>query len=446
MLGGGGTVGAQAEHFEGYFYIMTNRDGARNFKLVRAPVAAPAPANWTDVVAHRPTVKLDRIKVFSSFVAVDGRAGGLARTWVATTGALVRDGADALTPIAPEEPVFTMHCGVNRDFSATALRYTYSSPTCPTKTLSYDVATGTSALLKQTEVPQVDSSKCSRARWVYVGARPRLLTPRRRYRCDMIEATAADGTRVPISILYRPDAHALRIAAAPGAGPFVAPPPLHLYGYGSYGLCCDPEFDSRLLSLADRGVVCATAHIRGGSEMGRLWCVWAVRRGRAAGACEWCITGGACGRCGAGGRVHLRRRTSRYEAGGKLLTKRNTFTDFISCAEHLVAMGWGDRTRVAIEGASAGGLLMGVAVTMRPDLWRVVVGKVAFVDLMNSMCDPSIPLTVRARCGSRWGVQYTQRRAQVTEYDEWGNCNLKEFYDVRAAAAAAADAAAGWCI
>lgn len=150
----------QAEHLDGYFYIITNRDGARNFKLVRAPVASPAAGSWVDVLAHRPTVKIDRLVVFRTFLALDGRSNGLARTWVSTLEDLLARGCDALQPIAAPDPVFTMWCETNRDFNAVGLRFAYTSPTCPMRTVAHDCHSGISVVLKQKVVPNVVPSKC----------------------------------------------------------------------------------------------------------------------------------------------------------------------------------------------------------------------------------------------------------------------------------------------
>jgi oligopeptidase B len=205
----------------------------------------------------------------------------------------------------------------------------------PSSVYEYDLATGVSTLLKQLEIP---------------GGFDRTL-----YASERVHATAPDGVQVPVSLVYRKDRRTENN-------------PLYVYGYGSYGYSLPLGFSSNRLSLLDRGVVMAYAHIRGGGDLGKPW----------------------------------------HDAG-KMLVKRNTFTDFNACVEHLTAAGYGDPTRVAIEGGSAGGLLMGAVVNLRPDLFRAVVSHVPFVDVMNTMLDATLPLT-------------------VPEYEEWGNPNEEEYF------------------
>ncbi len=214
-------------------------------------------------------------------------------------------------------------------------RYSYQSLVTPSSVYEYDVATGASTLLKQQEIP---------------GDFDRTL-----YASERVHATAPDGVQVPISLVYRKDKRQP-----------TAPNPLYVYGYGSYGYSLPLSFSGNRLSLLDRGVVMAYAHIRGGGDLGEPW----------------------------------------HDAG-KMLLKRNTFTDFIAAVEHLTASGYGDPTRVAIEGGSAGGLLMGAVTNMRPDLFRAVLSHVPFVDVMNTMLDSTLPLT-------------------VPEYEEWGNPNEED--------------------
>jgi oligopeptidase B len=228
---------------------------------------------------------------------------------------------------------------VNRIFETRSFRYGYQSLVTPRSVYEYDVATGSSTLLKQQEVP---------------GGFDRSL-----YASERIHATAPDGVQVPVSLVYRKDRIAKR---EPGRNS------LYVYGYGSYGYSLPLGFSSNRLSLLDRGVVLAYAHIRGGGDLGEPW----------------------------------------HDAG-KMLVKRNTFTDFIAAVEHLTASGYGDPTRVAIEGGSAGGLLMGAVVNLRPKLFRAVLSHVPFVDVMNTMLDASLPLT-------------------VPEYEEWGNPNEAEYF------------------
>jgi oligopeptidase B len=235
------------------------------------------------------------------------------------------------------EPVYTFRAHENPEFETTLLRFTYTSLVTPSSVVEYDMRERTWMVRKQTEV--------------LGGYDPSL------YRSERVFATAADGERVPISLVYRTPLH------LDGARPLL------LNGYGAYGLSYDPTFSSNTLSLLDRGFVVAIAHVRGGEEMGRPW----------------------------------------YE-GGKLLNKRSTFTDFIASAEHLIAAGYTSVDRLAINGGSAGGLLMGAVTNLRPDLFRVVLADVPFVDVVNTMLDASLPLT-------------------VIEYDEWGNPNERTAYE-----------------
>ncbi len=228
-----------------------------------------------------------------------------------------------------------MHGGANPDFQATSYRYGYQSLVTPASVYDLDIGTHESILRKQQEVP---------------GGFDRTL-----YASERVFATAEDGTQVPVSIVYRRDQK-------------TTSNPLHVYAYGSYGYALPVGFNSNRLSLLDRGVVMAFAHIRGGGDMGKPW----------------------------------------HDAG-RLMQKRNTFTDFIAAVEHLVHNGYGDPARVSIEGGSAGGLLMGAVTNMRPDLFRAVISHVPFVDVMNTMLDASLPLT-------------------VPEYEEWGNPNEPEAF------------------
>jgi oligopeptidase B len=249
------------------------------------------------------------------------------------------DGPEAVQAgeISFPEPAYNAHPHVNRIFDTTTYRYGYQSLVTPNSVYEYDVASGDSTLLKQVEIP---------------GGFDRTL-----YASERVHATAADGVQVPVSIVYRKD----RREAGRS--------PLYVYGYGSYGYSLPLGFNSSRLSLLDRGVVMAYAHIRGGGDLGETW----------------------------------------HDAG-KMLVKRNTFTDFIAVVEHLIAKGYGDPKRVAIEGGSAGGLLMGAVTNLRPDLFRAVLSHVPFVDVMNTMLDASLPLT-------------------VPEYEEWGDPNQEKYFN-----------------
>ncbi len=317
------------DHHGNRFLIVTN-DNAKNFKLVDAPITAPARENWREVIAHRDSVKIDRIDVFKDYLVVYEREAGLRQISVHNlhSGETHR--------VEFPEPVYTVYGGSNPDFNSRLLRYTYSSLVTPKSVFDYDLQARDRELKKQDEVlGGYDPSE---------------------YQTERIFATAPDGIRVPISLVYRK-------GMTKDGGNY-----LILRGYGSYGSSSDPWFSSHRLSLIDRGFIYAIAHIRGGGEMGRWW----------------------------------------YEQG-KLLNKKNTFTDFIACAEHLVAEGYTTPERLAISGGSAGGLLIGAVVNMRPDLWGVAVADVPFVDVINTMADPSIPLT-------------------VIEYEEWGNPADPEYY------------------
>jgi oligopeptidase B len=322
------------DHRNGLWFIRTN-DRGRNFRLVTAPVATPGRENWTERIAHRDAVTIEDVDLFAGFFVACEREDGLPRLrlWK-----FAGDGAEAASAgeIAFPEPAYSAHPHINRIFETATFRYAYQSLVTPSSVYEYDVATGASTLLKQLEIP---------------GGFDRTL-----YASERIHANAPDGVEVPVSIVYRKD------TSKPGKNP------LYVYGYGSYGYSLPLGFSSNRLSLLDRGVVLAYAHIRGGGDMGEPW----------------------------------------HDAG-KMLVKRNTFTDFIACVEHLTAQGYGDPRRVAAEGGSAGGLLMGAIANMRPDLFRAIVSHVPFVDVMNTMLDASLPLT-------------------VPEYEEWGDPNQEEYF------------------
>jgi oligopeptidase B len=311
------------------FYIVTN-DGARNFRLMTAPVTDPSKGNWREIVPHRESVKIDKVDLFENHLVVYEREGGLKQIRITNLS------AGDVHHVDFPEPVYTVWPERNPDFHTATLRFTYTSLVTPKSVFDYDMDARTRELKKQEEV--------------LGGYDPSL------YQSERVFAPASDGTMVPISLVYR------KGTVKDGTNP------LYLVGYGSYGLSEEPKFSSHRLSLLDRGFIYAKAHIRGGEEMGRAW----------------------------------------YE-DGKLLQKTNTFTDFIACAEHLIAHKYTSRDGLVIAGSSAGGLLMGAVVNMRPDLFRVVIADVPFVDVINTMLDPTIPLT-------------------VTEYEEWGNPNEKEYY------------------
>jgi oligopeptidase B len=318
------------EHRDGTLFIRTNKD-AKNFRLVTAPLADPSPARWKPFVEHRAEVLLDDFEVFRDFVVLQEKQAGLNRL-------RVRGFADGQwKEVAFPEPVYTAFASGTPEFESTRLRYSYQSLTTPPSVYDYDMPAGTSALLKREEV--------------LGGFDPG------RYASERLWATARDGVKVPISIVY-PKGFARDGRA-----------PLWLYGYGSYGAGMSATFDSRRLSLLDRGIPFAIAHVRGGNEMGEAW-----------------------------------------HDDGMLMKKKNTFFDFVDCAAFLVKEKWTSPDRLLIEGGSAGGLLMGAVVNERPDLFRAVHAAVPFVDVMSTMMDASLPLT-------------------VGEYLEWGNPNEKAAFD-----------------
>jgi oligopeptidase B len=318
------------DHREGLFYIRTNRSGP-NFAIETAPVSDPAQKNWKTFVAHRDNMRIQDIDVFQDFaVSVErGEALDHLRIHSFTTGAW----AEVTYP----ESVYSVFPGGTPDYESHMYRYNYQSLVTPASVFDYDVSTGKSMLRKQQEVLGGYDSK--------------------QYASERVWVTARDGVKVPVSIVYK------KGVARDGKAP------LFLYGYGSYGLSSPPTFSSDRVSLLDRGMVYAIAHVRGGSEMGEQW-----------------------------------------RQDGMLMKKKNTFFDFIDCAEFLIQKKWTSPDRLVIEGRSAGGLLMGAVVNMRPDLFKAVHFGVPFVDVMNTMMDATLPLT-------------------TGEYLEWGNPNEKAAYD-----------------
>ena len=337
------------DHREGLFYIRVN-DTGKNFRVVTAPPAAPGRENWTELIALDLSHPLEDFDLFQSFAVATRRKLGLPTLEVLRFS---KPGEPALDPpvsITFPEPTYSASQHINRIFSTDVYRYSYQSLVSPPSVYEYNVARadatfaiGSSKLLKQQEVPgDFDSSRYASERlWVEAPD----------------SASSTGHIPVPVSIVYRRD-HFHRDGTNP----------LYVYGYGSYGYPLPVGFSPARLSLLDRGVVMAYAHIRGGGELGDVW-----------------------------------------HDSGKMQVKRNTFTDFIAVTEELTAKQFGDPDRVAIEGGSAGGLLMGAVVNMRPDLFRVVLSHVPFVDIMNTMLDASLPLT-------------------VAEYEEWGNPNEPEAF------------------
>jgi oligopeptidase B len=300
-------------HQDDRFLIRTNADGANNFKLMWAPESDPSRAAWRELVPQRDSVLLDGFDVFRDHLVLYERGNALRMIRIRN----IRTNQEHTVEFA--EPVYAAGPGSNPEYDTHVLRFGFQSMVTPSSVYDYDMNTRQRELKKQTEV---------------IGYDPSL------YATERTWARASDGTMVPVSLVYR------KPMVRDGSRPML------LYAYGSYGSSTDPTFSSANLSLLDRGVVFAIAHIRGGQEMGRWW----------------------------------------YDQG-KMLNKKNTFTDFIATAEHLVAERWTSREKLAIRGGSAGGLLMGAVVNMRPDLFKVVVADVPFVDVINTMSDASIPLT-----------------------------------------------------
>ena len=322
------------DHRRGLFYIRTN-DVGKNFRVVTAPVEKTEREFWTELIPMDKDAPMEDFELFGSFCFVSKRKLGLPMLSVTSIEADGRLGGSR--EIEFPEPVYSAGAYANPEFDAKTFRYSYQSLVSPASVYEYDVKSGTSTLLKQQEVPGGFDSTL--------------------YGSERVWVEASDGVKVPVSVVYRKNFFKRN-----------SKNPIYVYGYGSYGYPLPIGFSPSRLSLLDRGVVMAYAHIRGGGEMGDSW----------------------------------------HDAG-KMMVKRNTFTDFIAVTEQLVAKGYGAKDRVAIEGGSAGGLLMGAVVNMRPDLFRVVLSHVPFVDVMNTMLDASLPLT-------------------VAEYEEWGNPNEAEAF------------------
>src|SRR3989344_1096711 len=318
------------DHAGEFFYIRTNKD-AENFRLMRAPVGAPGKECWEEVIPHRPAINIERVDVFRRHMVLVEREQGLRR--IRTIHLDTKKECYVQFP----EPAYMCWLHENPEFDTNILRFTYESFITPESIYDYNMDTCSMELKKQDEVPG--------------GYDPEA------YVSERIFVPVGDGVLVPISLVYK------RGLEKNGSNP------LYLYGYGAYGSNNDARFKSYRMSLLDRGVVFAIAHVRGGGELGREW----------------------------------------YEEG-KLLKKKNTFTDFIACAEYLIRAGYTKPERLIAYGGSAGGLLMGAVVNMRPDLFCAVIADVPFVDAVNTMLDPTLPLT-------------------VIDYDEWGNPADRAYYE-----------------
>jgi len=320
-----------AEHLDGRWIVRTNWN-APNFRLMEAPVGeAHDRARWREILPHRDDAFIHGVDVFDRFLAISERSGALRKIRIRRF-----DGGDDFF-IDAAEAACTSWLGQNAEMDTDVLRYTYTSPATPYSTYDYDTRTGERTLLKREPVlGDFDPA---------------------RYATELVWAPARDGRLIPVTLAYRKGVQ--RDGTAP----------LFLKGYGAYGLSLDPTFAVDKLSLLDRGFVCATAHVRGGQEMGRAW----------------------------------------YD-GGRLLAKRTTFDDFINATRHLVQARYADPARVFASGGSAGGLLMGAIANLAPELYRGIVAHVPFVDIVTTMLDESIPLT-------------------TNEFDEWGNPREKVYYD-----------------
>ena len=318
------------DHFEDRFLIRTN-DQAKNFRLMTTATDKPEKEHWREVIPHRADVFLGDFEIFKNHLAVEERQRGLTQIRV------IPWSDEEEHYLEFQEPTYRAHIGNNPELDTMVLRFEYTSMKTPLSIYDYDMVTRQRTLLKQEEVLGGFNAD--------------------HYVTERLYARAADGTEIPISIVY------LKGTKRDGQNPVL------LYGYGAYGFSIDPAFASPRLSLIDRGFVYAIAHVRGGQEFGRPW----------------------------------------YEEG-KLLKKKNTFTDFIACAEHLIRGQFTNPQKLFAMGRSAGGLLMGSITNMRPDLFNGIVAEVPFVDVVTTMLDPSIPLT-------------------TGEYDEWGDPNQKEYYD-----------------
>jgi oligopeptidase B len=318
------------DHRNGEFYILSNKN-AKNYRLLTAPVSNPSEKNWKELIAHRPAVLIEDMEVFLQHLVLSVRENGL------TEFEVLNFSTQETKRIKFPEPTYSAYSASNPEFEATQFRYNYQSLVSPPSVYEYDMNSGESALLKQQEV---------------LGGYDPLM-----YQSERLWATATDGTKVPISIVYK------KGFKRDGNAPTL------LYGYGSYGFAIGASFSSSRLALLNRGVAFAIAHIRGGNDLGEQW----------------------------------------HDAG-KMMNKKNTFTDFIACAEHLFKEKYTSPSRLAIEGGSAGGLLIGTVLNMRPDICHFAHLAVPFVDVVNTMLDESLPLT-------------------IGEFLEWGNPKVKTEYD-----------------
>jgi oligopeptidase B len=320
-------------HFEDSFYVLTNKDKAKNFKLMKTPENRTEKKFWVDLIPHREDVLLEDIEIFKNYLVVEERSKGLNHIRIMPWN---NPEEDYYLPF--ENETYNAYTTTNIDFDTDILRYSYQSLATPSSVIDFNMKTKTKEILKEQEV---------------LGGK----FDKENYTEERVWATARDGVKVPISMVYR------KGLKKNGKNPML------LYAYGSYGITMDTYFSSTRLSLLDRGFIFAIAHIRGGEDLGRQW----------------------------------------YE-DGKLLKKKNTFTDFIDCSKFVINENFTSSKHLYAEGGSAGGLLMGVIINEAPELYNGVIAQVPFVDVITTMLDDSIPLT-------------------TGEYDEWGNPNNKKYYD-----------------
>ncbi len=340
---------------DGQLVILTNADGAEDFKIVTAPVDDPARGSWTDLIAHRAGTLITGFQVFKDFLVRSERIDALPRI-------VIRDWATGEEhDIAFDEEAYSLGLVGSYEFETDIVRFSYSSPTTPGQVFDYNMRTRERTLLKTVEVPS--------------GHDPADYVTRR------IQAPAGGGETVPVTLVYRSDIT------------LSADTPVLLYGYGSYGMSMPASFVTNRLSLVDRGFVYAIAHIRGGMEKGYRW-----------------------------------------YTDGKTVNKRNTFDDFIAAAEALIADGIGRAGGIAIHGGSAGGMLMGACTNMRPDLWRAVIADVPFVDVLNTMCDTSLPLTPME--WPEWGnpIEDADAYAYMKSYSPYDNVAATDYPAILATA------------
>jgi len=319
-------------HYNGSFYIISNKDDATNFKISKTSEKTTGKENWQDVIPHRASVLIEDIEIFKDYLVVNEREHGLNKLRIISWN----EEEDYYLPFNSE--TYTTYIGNNPDFESDMLRYGYNSLTSPSSVIDYNLKTKQSEIKKELEVLGGTFKK-------------------ENYESQRIWATASDGVKIPISLVYK------KGMALDGSNPLLQ------YAYGSYGSTIDPSFSSIRLSLLDRGFIYAISHVRGSEYLGRKW----------------------------------------YECG-KLLTKKNTFTDFISCSKYLIQEKYTSNQHLYAYGGSAGGLLMGAIININPELYHGVLAAVPFVDVVTTMLDDTIPLT-------------------TGEYDEWGNPNELRYYN-----------------